>query len=1016
MRALFSWSALVLITTLVSRAAEPGPALDTGATVTGQISNAATRSFLEGAVVAIAGTSRTTITDREGRYQFTGVAPDLVTLEVSFTGLDAQRVVVPVAARQRVVRNVELTSDIYKLEKFTVAGMREGTAKAETLQRQAPNVKNVVSSDTFGNVADGNVGDLLQRIVGMSADYNGPEVRQVTVRGVTGMTSVTMDGQQVASAQSAGTGRAFEFEQASLGNIETIEVTKAATPDMDGASVGGSVNLVTKSAFDRAAARTFGYTLGFATTPGYYGYAEKWKQPIKGFGPSMNFSYSDVLGAKKNIGLTFNSTYHSQPQGGLRSVLGLERRDLPGDVYTWQVQRSSNPSATRSRIASGLKLDYRWSEQTTVSLSTSYNFFHENNDSRNNTLETTRTIAVVDAAGNRLSGGFINPNYANGVTRIYPGGASTFSNISAGTNDKSGRTILLQPMVRHRLDGLQIDYSATWSNSANYYDVSHRQEKYHSRPKGDVSVRLDNIGWTVDRSKDPIWPTITQTEGPNLYDLNNYRNLLLGQNDRRGYDRVIGAKFDVRKELPLTLPVYLKSGLTWQQQSRKLWAENRRYNYTGPDGILGTADDNRDLAQFLDTVLDHDDEKIFRARGGVPAWPSPYGVPQHQKANPGLWKEDIGFGVMQKLQSMREITERIAAAYVMGNVRFGKLSVLSGVRMEDTRGIGQGPLNYVSPAETARRAAWVGPVTDDEIRRRNEAQYGTRITNKGHYQLTLPGVHLKYEPFSGLVTRASWSTGVGRPGFGSIIPNETVNDVTERVTVSNPDLEPQYANNYDLSAEYYFKPQGMLSVGVFKKKITKYIFTDTSQVIAFGQDNGFDGQYGGYGLTTQANGGDATIEGFEFSYQQQLTFLPGPWRGLGIYTNFTKLSTFGNNSSFTTGPVSSAGGTLPGFLNKTGNIGLSYRGFGFDLRVQAIYRGEYLTSNSTTAALVQYQKAKTTWNWKSRYTLSRRTSLFLDLENIFSVPLDTIYSAYPDRVTTKRLFHTKIIGGITGRF
>ena len=81
-------------------------------------------------------------------------------------------------------RDIELTSEIYKLEKFTVAGQREGTAKAETLQRIAPNVKAVVSSDTFGNVADGNIGDLLQHMAGLTGDYNGPEVRQVSIRGV----------------------------------------------------------------------------------------------------------------------------------------------------------------------------------------------------------------------------------------------------------------------------------------------------------------------------------------------------------------------------------------------------------------------------------------------------------------------------------------------------------------------------------------------------------------------------------------------------------------------------------------------------------------------------------------------------------------------------------------------------------------------------------------------------------------------------------------------------------------
>ena len=104
--------------------------------------------------------------------------------------------------------------------------------------------------------------------LGITADYNGPDVRQVSVRGVSAdLNSVTMDGVKVATAQSANFGRAFEFEQASLGNIETIEVTKAATPDMDADSIGGSVNLVTKSAFDSKAGRRINYSLGMVTGP-----------------------------------------------------------------------------------------------------------------------------------------------------------------------------------------------------------------------------------------------------------------------------------------------------------------------------------------------------------------------------------------------------------------------------------------------------------------------------------------------------------------------------------------------------------------------------------------------------------------------------------------------------------------------------------------------------------------------------------------------------------------------------
>ena len=180
--------------------------------------------------------------------------------------------------------------------------------------------------------------------------------------------------------------------------------------------------------------------------------------------------------------------------------------------------------------------------------------------------------------------------------------------------------------------------------------------------------------------------------------------------------------------------------------------------------------------------------------------------------------------------------------------------------------------------------------------------------------------------------------------------------------------------------------------------------------------DGFDGEYVGYNIRTSSNSGDATIEGLEASYQQQLTFLPGWAKGLGAYVNITKLRTHGTNSAFQTGPTSSAGGTLAGFLAVTGNIGLSYRGYGCDFRLQSNYRGEYLRSNSTTAALVQWQEPRWITDWKSRYNVSKSMGIFLDAANIFEAPANNIYAAYPDRVVSYRGFPLRIAAGITGRF
>lgn len=325
---------------------------------------------------------------------------------------------------------------------------------------------------------------------------------------------------------------------------------------MDGASIGGSVNLVTKSAFDRAGGRLFTFGVGFTTQPGYSGPTGKWKQPIKGFGPSANFNYQDVIGAQRNIGLTLTGLIHSQPVGGAIINNTFERRNEPGPVFNSATTRIMVNGATRSRIALGGKIDYRWNEHTTITLNTSYNFFHENYDTRSHALATVgvataatpQLLANVDASGNRISGGFIRPGYTNTFTQVYADPLST-SVITMTSNDKSGGTYLFSPRVRHKWDTLLIDYSLSWSNSATYYDVSHNDEKYESKPKGTITYRLGNVGWTVDRSRDAIWPTITQTQGPDMNNIANYGTLLLTQTDLRGYDTVVNGKFDLKKSL-----------------------------------------------------------------------------------------------------------------------------------------------------------------------------------------------------------------------------------------------------------------------------------------------------------------------------------------------------------------------------------------------------------------------------------------------------------------------------------
>ena len=934
--------------------------------VAGQVSNAATSVFLEGAEVSVEGTNRSTLTDREGRYELvlpTGVA----TLVVRYTGLEPQTITVDIRPGIRAVQNIELNSGIYKLDPFTVSGPREGSAYAITRQREAPNVKNVVASDSFGNIADGNIGDFLQQLPGITAVYVGADVRSVQIRGIDGsLNAVTMDGDRIASSQSAGAGRTFEFEQASLNNIETIEVTKAPTPDMDADSIGGNVNIVSKSAFDRNQPRIFNYSIGGVWRPKYYTRSDNWlREPIDNIGPSLNFSYADRLGSEKRIGISLTGTYHSQP-GGDTAALANYQAVLTEPYYVTNVTVPRPAGAPRTRLATGAKIEYKWSDQTTLSFNTAYNWFHETNDTRAMLLGTTAVAS----------------NFVPGYTSFFQevvANANSSSAITLSTDDKSGRTYQFVPTVRHRFPGLEIDYGLSLSNSETYYDYAPNDRYFQSRPKATVTYRLANIGFTIDRRQSLKWPKYQQTSGPDMFDLNNYGTLLITQPDRNSEDEIKTAKLNVKKTIDLPVPTFVKFGGVIRQQDRSLENFSRRYNYVGPDGIQNSADDN--LGQFLDTTPKwNDSNEGYRE----PPWANPFGVARHQALFPELWREDVPFGVTSRLTGDRKITETVSAIYLMGQTRINSLSILGGVRVEETRTDAEGPVT-------------VGTTI-------------SRLSRKGDYRDVFPGVHFRYSPTRNFVSRLSYSSGIGRPSFDQLMPADTVNETAQQVTIRNASLLPQYSNNFDATAEYYFEPVGMVSASVFLKEISDFQFTDTSQFVGPGNDNGFGGLYEGYRISTARNGGSARYRGFELNYQQQLAFLPGFWRGFGLSANYTQLSTKGDYGGATVTTQ------VAGFVPKTGNAAITYLGYGWNVRLHAVWRDTYLVTNSANPALLVYQEPKLQVNLKTRYTFSPRVAVFCDIENLNKSPITETYAGTKDRPTQTRIVVAKVVAGISGRF
>ena len=119
-----------------------------------------------------------------------------------------------------------------------------GQAKALNRQKNAINISNIVAADQIGRFPDKNASEATQRIPAVSLLRDQGEGRYVIIRGTEArLNSTTINGERIPSPEAGSRNVALDTIPADL--LESIEVSKALTPDMDGDSIGGTVDLVT---------------------------------------------------------------------------------------------------------------------------------------------------------------------------------------------------------------------------------------------------------------------------------------------------------------------------------------------------------------------------------------------------------------------------------------------------------------------------------------------------------------------------------------------------------------------------------------------------------------------------------------------------------------------------------------------------------------------------------------------------------------------------------------------------
>lgn len=1032
---LTAWLALALSPAQISTAAESSPASLAGqpaGVVTGRVSNAVTANNLEGAIVRAEGTGFQTVTQRGGTYQLQ-LPPGNYTLSVSYLSLDTQSIPLSVQAGATVRRDVALTADIYKMNPFTVTGEREGNALALTMQRESQGVRSVVSTDAFGALA-GNPADLLVRLPGVEGTSTSGDTRYIRIRGMhQSLSTVTVDGNRVAAANGAGTDRVMEFQPTGSDAIERIEVVKSPTPDMDGDSIGGAVNMVSKSAFDRSPERHITASVGGIWRP-----LTTIRDPIH---ESYTFSYSEVFAGKLGVAVNFASRVHGTPEDLTSAAWQTLANGVTGPRFNNSFQFEDLQQYDRSGMGGGVKLDYKYSDNTRFFANMTLNRYGEHAYTHGFTVSTTGSLATVDAAGNPTGGGGIMPGYTDkmtifrgnyttpaGATVVAPSQLNTWMRTTERRNSVAQNTL----GAEHKYEGLLVDWNVYQSRAKSEYPGNKRLDLYNR-----------GIGLKLERTDEPYYPTITQTSGPALGDINNFNNSTNNTYSinlrKTAWDKYRGASFNLKKDFDTVAPTYLKAGYRFRGQTRDGVNTAYRGNYVGADGVMGinaaTGLNDDNLAQFVlpltDSSLSSSEHfarqpllpypRRMALEGGGPAGYSndkSHNIDTAFQRNRDLFKDDIVFVTRENLEGFTRFAEDITAAYVQGNVKIGKLNILGGVRVEETKVTGRGTGATITPAEKALRAAYdaqfgvpnyltANAAGRAEILRRTTAQYGTIGETHGKYRNVLPGLHFKYQPLQNMIARLSYATNIGRPDISNLLARTTANPDSLTLSANNPSLKPQTSNNFDFSVEYYLNPAGVISAGVFLKELKNFIFTQGGAVVSSGVDNGFNGDYAGYTLTTKVNGGFAKMKGLELNFTQQFTFLPGWWSGFSAFANFTRLKAEGNynaGNSIAPAPTSE----VAGFNPIGANVGISYIRNKLSVRAQFNHRGRYLLSYNTIQSALSYAKARNAVDIKTGYQISKRFDVYLNIDNLFN-EADLAYELYGGYPTTfikiSPLFH-----------
>lgn len=841
-----------------------------------------------------------------------------------------------------------------ELSEIVVTGYRASNLATVQAKRELEGVTDSIAADEIGGLPDYNLAEALQRVPGVSTDQDNGEDRFVIVRGFNPEYNfTTVDGLILPSTDNAS--RAVLLDVVPSSVVGRVDVRKSFSADLDGQSIGGNINLKTRSAFDRG--RAF---FAANASVGAWEYDDEGPDKID---PSIrgDAAFSTLFGLDDQFGIVIAGNYWKRDTYALSPTVSgtapyrfydADRRPLstvltPEEESQVAFIAPANSSmflyhSERERVGGLVKLEYKAADRDLYAYAQAFRFQRQDNERRDHERIENSDLNIAPADLTPTSGRIVGR-----AQTVVEGLEQRFKDVMQGVQSgldlglgRAGRLEVRAGYARATLDNPVL--TATYNNPSSLAQ-----------------------GYSYQFGADGV-PVATPGNLAVYENTDNYRLYQAVFDEKSNRETVFEGRLDYSYNLDRgDTGLGIKAGGVVRRFDREKDNERQAYRPAVPTLLSAALLDHRYLAQSFTAPMLFVDVDAVRG---------------FDFTNPRLFTYQAS-SVTTSTSGDYDLSEDVTAAYAMGVWRAADWQARVGLRYEHTD---------LSAAAMQLRDGVLSP-----------------FSTGSDYDNWLPSADITYDITPRLRIKAAFSRSLGRPDYDDVAPYRTVSldaaDGEATISGGNPDLRPRRSDNYDLSVEYYLPDRnGLVSAGLFHKKVRDEIY-DLNTLVP---DVAFEGATVDILYRRPENAENASLTGVEVgAIVNSFTFLPGALANFGMSANYAYIKSDIDivvSSDPATGTVVTR--PLYGLFlqpKHVANVSLIYKQEAFEGRIAWNYKSKHLRSiaSITQPWADRFYDDRSTIDAQLRYALSPHVRLFVEGKNLTG--------SYAHEINTLGLHHTK---------